>query len=146
MSGDVLNLHAGCILLGEAGILIRGASGSGKSSLARRLVAGRLVRGGFAAFVADDRVILTRRHGRLVARPHAAIAGLAEHRGLGILPVPHEEAAVVTLVVDLTEEPAPRMPSRDMLETSLLGVAIARVAGTMAEAQALVEEAVSWQG
>ena len=31
-------LHASCVVVGEAGILIRGPSGSGKSSLAREIV------------------------------------------------------------------------------------------------------------
>ena len=31
---DALTCHAGCVLVGEAGVLIRGASKSGKSSLA----------------------------------------------------------------------------------------------------------------
>jgi serine kinase of HPr protein (carbohydrate metabolism regulator) len=142
---ESLNLHACCILLGEAGVLIRGASGAGKSSLARRLVSARCLAGGFAALVADDRVVVTRHHGRLVARPHPALAGLWEHRGIGIRAASHEGAAVLRLVLDLTAETAPRMPAAADLETTLLGVALPRVAGQAAEAATLVESLLSWQ-
>lgn len=145
MSEGTLNLHGGCVLLGEAGLLILGPSGIGKSALARRLVAARAAAGGFAALVADDRVLVERHGGRLVARPHPALAGLAEHRGLGIRPVPHEGAAVLRLVVELTRKPAPRLPAEADLETTLLGLRIPRVAGTAAEAEALVEAAISWR-
>ena len=142
MSEAPLNLHAGCILLGEAGILIRGPSGSGKSTLARRLVAERRAKGGFAALVADDRVLVARRGGRLVGRPHPAIAGLIEQRGFGLLRVPYEEAAVLRLVVDLAE--APRLPQDDEMSCLLLGVKVPRIAGPATQVEALIETAISW--
>lgn len=146
MSEGTLNLHGGCVLLGEAGLLILGPSGIGKSALARRLVAERRAAGGFAALVADDRVLVSRHGGRIVARPHPALAGFAEHRGLGIRPVSHEGAAVLRLVVELTREPAPRMPEEAELAATLLGIRIPRVAGMAAEAGALIEAAISWPG
>jgi serine kinase of HPr protein (carbohydrate metabolism regulator) len=102
-------LHAACVTLGGAGILIRGSSGSGKSSLALLLAAGE---GG--AFVADDRVVCTLGHGHVVARPHAALAGRVEVRGQGILSVsdlgvPLAPEATLGLVVDLVAA-APRLP------------------------------------
>ena len=104
-------MHGACVAVGEAGVLIRGPSGSGKSTLALALVEAAAARGLFARLVADDRVLLAAAHGRLVARPHPALAGLVEERGIGIVPAPHLPAAVVRLVVDL--EPAPRrMPER----------------------------------
>ena len=144
MSDDALNLHAGSILLGEAGVLIRGPSGSGKSILALRLVETRVARGGFAAIVADDRVLVSRRSGRLVARPHPAIAGLIEHRGLGIRTVAHEAAAVLRLVIDLAPSGGPRLPAKDERVTRLLGVELPRLAGSANEADALIEAALSW--
>ena len=105
-----LNLHASALVVGEAGVLIRGPSGAGKSRLALALVAEARRNGGFAALVADDRTLVTRHGGRLVARPHPALAGLAERRGLGILPVDHEPACVLALVVDLVADWPARLP------------------------------------
>lgn len=143
MTGTTLNLHASCILLGEAGLLIRGPSGSGKSALARDLVAVRRARGGFAALVADDRVLVRRRHGRLIAQPHPALAGQIEHRGFGLREIEHEAAAVLRLVLDLGEA-APRLPEAEDRETTILGVCLPRVAGRAADAAALIEAAWPW--
>ena len=105
------DVHGACVVVGEAGVLIRGASGSGKSTLALAVVEAAMGRGLFARLVADDRVLLGVVHGRLVARPHPALAGLVEERGIGILPTSYLPAAVLRLVVDL--EPAPRrLPER----------------------------------
>ena len=144
MSDDGLNLHAGCILLGEAGVLIRGPSGSGKSILALRLVETRRARGGFAAIVADDRVLVSRTSGRLVARPHPATAGLIEHRGVGIRTVPYEAAAVLRLVIDLAPSGGQRLPEEPERLTRILGVELPRLAGSASEADALIEAAFSW--
>ena len=51
-------IHAGCVLVGEAGLLIRGASGSGKSALAREVVSLALGTGRFGRLVSDDRTRL----------------------------------------------------------------------------------------
>jgi HPr kinase/phosphorylase len=99
-------IHAGCVVVGEAGILIRGPSGSGKSALVRALIDLSNGRGLFARLVGDDRIALKTQGGRLVARPAAAIRGLMEVRGQGIAETAYEGAAVVRLVVDcLTEFP-----------------------------------------
>ncbi|MEA2839909.1 MAG: hypothetical protein QOF41_1239 [Methylobacteriaceae bacterium] len=97
-------IHATALAIGEAGLLIRGRSGSGKSRLTLELLeeAGR--RGLFARLVGDDRVAIARRGGRLIARGHPRIAGQIESRGDGILELAHEEAVVIRLVVDLGGE------------------------------------------
>ena len=145
MSGPV-NLHASCVLLGEAGVLIRGEAGVGKSSLAVRLVAARRAAGRFAAHVSDDRTIVSVANGRLIARPHPAIAGLVERRGLGLVRVPCEGAAILRLVVDLQREPGPRLPDEDERTAILEGVLLARLAGRPEDVAPLVEEALSWPG
>ncbi|KAA2237881.1 HPr kinase/phosphorylase [Salinarimonas soli] len=122
-------IHAGCVVIGEAGVLIRGPSGSGKSALARRLVEIARGRGAFARPVADDRVRLERRHDRLLARPVPAIAGLQEIRGWGIVAAEHEGAAIVRLVVDCLTEPPERLPAPEGRRTSLEGLILPRVAG-----------------
>ncbi len=123
-------IHANALLIGAAGVLLRGPSGSGKSSFTRDLID---LAGGkrlFAALIGDDRVELANRHGRLVARPHPAIAGVIEERGIGILPAPFEPAGVIRCVVDLAETGAPapqRYPLDETAETKLCGVTLPRV-------------------
>ena len=80
----------------------------------------------FARLVGDDRVHLEARHGRLLVRPAAALAGLIEVRGLGVRRLDYEPVAVVGLVVDLAAEDAERMPAAS--ETVLLGVPVRRLA------------------
>ena len=123
-------VHASCVLVGEAGVLIRGPSGSGKSRLARELVATAGGRG-FASLVCDDRVRLERRSGRLVARAVAAIAGRIEIRGLGLMALAHEPAAVVRLVVDALPQQAERLPQESEDSVEVCGVVLPRVAGPL---------------
>ena len=102
---SVANIHATCVLLGsagtalgapeQAGLLLLGESGSGKSDLALRLIE----RG--AILVADDRVELWVRAGRLFGRAPANIAGLLEVRRTGILRLPYAPEAPITLVIAL---------------------------------------------
>ncbi|WP_372426872.1 HPr kinase/phosphorylase [Salinarimonas chemoclinalis] len=120
-------LHASCVLVGEAGVLIRGASGAGKSRLALDLLEAARARGLHARLVGDDRIRLAAAHGRLVARPHPAIAGLVERRGVGILERPHAPAAIVRLVVDLVPEYPPRLPDPEALEAEILRVRLPRL-------------------
>ena len=103
-------IHATVIAVGEAGILIRGASGTGKSTLALALIALASQAGRFARLVADDRVELVAKGGRLLARPVAPLEGIVERRGLGLTPEPHTGAIVVRLIVDLAAEEPARMP------------------------------------
>jgi HPr kinase/phosphorylase len=122
-------MHATAAVVGERGVLIRGVSGSGKSSLALAVVEAAALRGHFARLVADDRVFIERCHGRLIARPHPAIAGRVERRGQGVEPVCFEPAVVLTCLVDLAPglgEPGapPRMPEAEAATVSLAGVAL----------------------
>ncbi|MFM9859639.1 HPr kinase/phosphatase C-terminal domain-containing protein [Pseudoxanthobacter sp. M-2] len=139
-------VHANAVLIGAEGVLIRGRPGSGKSALTRALIAAATAEGRFARLVADDRVGLTACHGRLIARPPASLAGLAERRGRGIEAAEHENAAVVRLVVDLVAAAeAERMPAPAALETEILGVSLPRqpVACGAAEAAGLVLAALA---
>ena len=136
MSRDALNLHASALVIGEAGVLIRGASGAGKTRLALALVAEARRGGGFARIVADDRT-LVRRHGdRVTARPHPRLAGRVERRGLGITAVEHEPACVLRLVVDLVEGWPDRMPKPAARSCEIAGVALPRLAVASATATA----------
>ena len=63
-----------------------------------------------ADLVADDQTILTRRDAQLFARSPAALAGLIEARGLGILRAPPLSEAEIVLVVDLSQTESDRLP------------------------------------
>lgn len=107
-------IHATALVFGEDGVVIQGASGSGKSSLAAALLGLAAATGRFARLVGDDRLGLCMEHGRLLAWPHPAVAGLIERRGIGLMGVDHEPACVLTFAVRLAEEGslAPRLPQR----------------------------------
>ena len=125
---DGTTVHASCVVLGEAGVLIRGPAGSGKSQLARRLVSAYP---GFARLVSDDRARIEVRHGRVVARTVPAIAGALEIRGLGLVRTAFEPAAVVRLVVDALPGPADRLPEVADAQVDVSGVALPRIAGRL---------------
>jgi serine kinase of HPr protein (carbohydrate metabolism regulator) len=126
-AGSPASIHATTIAIGEAGILIRGASGAGKSMLALALIALGRQTGRFARLVADDRTALAAEGGRLLARPVSPLEGLIERRGLGLTPEPHLPAVVVRLVIDLVEVEPARMPEPDHLIVSIAGVALPRL-------------------
>lgn len=92
--------QATCVAVGGRGLLIEGAPGTGKSSLALALID----RG--AMLVGDDGVLLERRLGQLWALPHPNIAGLLELRNVGLLTYPCAPAPIA-LVLRL-DEAAPR--------------------------------------
>ena len=124
-------IHASAVLIGAHAVLIRGASGAGKSQLAWQLLNAAPAQIPFARLVADGRDRrhrAHRRHGRLLVRPAPELAGLIEIRGLGIRRLPHEPGAVVGLVVDLGDADADRLPAREALETEILGVTLPRLA------------------
>ena len=113
--------HASAALIGDRGVLIRGPSASGKSSLLLALMAADGLRN---ALVADDRVALAAHHGRLVATVPPELAGLIEVRGQGILRRPHVSPVAVDLVVDLVPAAeCPRMPEPDE-RAEIMGIAV----------------------
>jgi len=103
-------VHASAVLVGARAVLIRGPSGAGKSQLVLDLIAAAAERRLFGRLVGDDRVLLESAGGRLLVRPAAALAGLIELRGAGILRLDYEPCAVVGLVVDLADADAERLP------------------------------------
>jgi len=114
------------VVLGEKGVLIRGASGAGKSSLAFALVEAWSRRGDFARLVGDDRICARISGGRALVSPHGAIAGLAEWRGLGLVAQEFEGCAVLALIVDLEPPDSvaqrPRLPEAQDLRGEFLGL------------------------
>lgn len=120
------NIHASCVVVGEAGLLIRGLSGTGKSTLAREVVLQALQSGRFACLVSDDRTRVDERNGRLVGSPVEPLAGHLEIHGLGIIRQPFEPAAVIRLVVDLCEN-LPRYPEEEERNIVICGVVVPRI-------------------
>ena len=122
---DTPTIHASAVLIGPKAALIRGAAGSGKSSLVWQLLTGALP---FGRLVADDRAVVEVVHGRLLVRPAPELAGLIEIRGLGVRRLPYEPVAVVGLVVDLAAADAGRLPASETTRTAVEGVTLPRLA------------------
>src|SRR5437764_7660222 len=128
MIGPLL-LHATAIAIEGRAVLLRGASGAGKSDLALRLIdAG-------ARLVADDQSELFRRGDSLIVRAPATIAGLIEVRGIGIVRLDTLAEAPVALLVDLVPaETLERLPVRR--KETILGLDLPLIALAPFEASA----------
>lgn len=114
--------HGTAVLLHNPGyaasaVFIRGASGSGKSDLAFRLMACG------AELIGDDQVELEKRQENIFAGAVDTIRGLMEVRGIGLLRYPEAAPAKLRLIVDLVARDAvPRMPQWDDMD--IFGVKI----------------------
>ena len=122
------SVHASSVLVGTLGILVRGTSGAGKSSLCDLLVEAARSKGHFAAHVSDDRTCLRRKNGVLVASPSPALAGKLEVRGLGIVEVASEREAALRLVADLVPSGGlERYPPEEAGSVELEGICLPRI-------------------
>lgn len=111
----MIRVHGTSLAVHGIGVLLRGASGAGKSDLALRLID----RG--ACLVADDQTILQRVGQSLFASPPEPIAGVIEIRGIGVFRLSHANGVALGAVVDLVEASAlARLPEPDCVE--FLGV------------------------
>ena len=129
-------IHASCVAIDGAGVLIRGPSGSGKSDLALRLIDTG------AILVCDDYCEVSAVAGRLMAHAPEAISGQLEVRGFGIVRLAHVSSAPINLVVDLGEEKViERMPEQS--EAMIEGVSVAHLALDPRAASARSEEHTS---
>jgi len=102
MASPLLRLHGNCVAREGAGVLIVGPPGSGKSDLTLRLL-----RRGWD-LIADDRVEID----GLTARAPAALSGLLEVRGFGIVRCQSIPETDLKLVIALTDD-VPRLPQPD---------------------------------
>jgi HPr kinase/phosphorylase len=113
-------IHGCAVAVGDVGLLVLGESDAGKSRLVAELVASWS--NPEVRLVADDRVVLSRHCNRLVGRPHPAIAGQIEFRGIGILPANWLEAVVLRCAIRLVREKPQRLPEADASFVDFLGV------------------------
>jgi HPr kinase/phosphorylase len=127
-----MQLHASAVAFGQAGVLIRGASGSGKSDLVLRLIDAE----GFgigakpwrAHLIADDQVIVEKRGSKVYMKPPVILAGKLEMRGLGIVDLAWVENIALSLVVDLMpHKNIDRLPEDFDLQVEILGINIPRL-------------------
>jgi hypothetical protein len=131
-----MTLHATAVALGEAGVLLLGPPGSGKSDLALRLID----RG--ATLIADDRVLLAHVGGQLYLAPPAPLAGRIEVRGVGILAVPYRPGVCAVMAFDLANPPE-RLPTPVGLSVGGVTLPCLALAPFEASAPLKVERAVA---
>jgi serine kinase of HPr protein (carbohydrate metabolism regulator) len=116
-------VHGTAVAIDGAAILLRGASGAGKSDLALRLIDCG------ACLVADDQAELRRAEDHILVSAPAVIAGLIEIRGLGILHIDAVTAAPLALLVDLVSptevERLPESCTEDVLGLAVQVIALA---------------------
>lgn len=108
-----------------AGVLIEGASGSGKSDLAFRALDQ-----GFR-LVADDRVLVWQADGRLYGRSPGPLAGLLEVRGVGVLRVtPLAFCEIVLIACVETPERMPEPATMTILDVAVQRLGVAPLEGS----------------
>lgn len=97
-------VHASTVMVNGQAVVLFGASGSGKSSVALEMMALG------AVLVADDRTILTRTDTEIVATCPDTIRGKIEARGVGILCAAAADSAPVALFVEMGQVETERLP------------------------------------
>ncbi len=125
-------VHGTCVVIGDAGILIRGGPGAGKSDLALRLIDDG------ARLVSDDQVRLQNRCGTIIASAPDAIKEMIEVNGIGLIRLDAKRItgeAPLTLLVDLVGAGGIERLPRPQVET-VLGVSLPRIALSPFEASA----------
>ena len=135
---DTLLVHATAIAMEGDAVLLRGPPGAGKSDLALRLIEGG------ARLLADDQTLLRRVDNHVLVRAPAAIAGLIEVRGVGVVRVDSLEEAPLALVVDLVPSAQVERIPDSRLEM-VLGLAIPVIALAPFEASAAAKLRLAWR-
>jgi len=97
-------VHASCVALNGRGVLIMGASGSGKSALALKLMSLG------SQLVADDQTHLHVANGALIATCPTPIRGMIEARGVGLLAAETSPSAPIELAIDMNRVETARLP------------------------------------
>jgi HPr kinase/phosphorylase len=117
-------LHATAVAVDGRGLLITGASGSGKSSLAIALI------GLGAKLISDDQTQLFAENGLItLSCPEPSLHGVIEARNVGLLRADASNSAPLALLVDLDRQETERLPPRR--HVSVLGCEIDLVYGSI---------------
>ena len=119
------------------GVLLFGASGSGKSDLALRAI-----QAGWR-LVADDYAEVWRSGEGLWARAPETIVGRIEARGLGVLPEPALCFAQAVLAVKCESGPIERLPDPEVVHVDEMAIPCVRLNPFEASAVAKLERALS---
>lgn len=110
-------IHGTALIADGTGILILGASGSGKSELALDLIDQCRMRGKPAMLIGDDRLFVEKRPDGIYASVPETIAGLVEVRGSGVHQIDHQPEGRIDFAVRLAEpEKALRMAENAPVE------------------------------
>jgi serine kinase of HPr protein (carbohydrate metabolism regulator) len=113
------NLHATALVIGGKGVIVFGASGAGKTSLALEILREARRDKIDAQLVADDRVDVTLVEGRLQASAPVVLAGYVEVRGSGVHEIDHANSASLDLAVALVDaETAERIAPAEPCEVA----------------------------
>lgn len=116
-----MQIHATMVVCNGQGVLLKGASGSGKSDLALRLITNKRAR-----LVADDVVDLYEKDGKILGSAPQNLQGLLEIRGVGIVKYPFINDSPISLVVNLVaSDKVERMPKNEY--ENILGVEIPKI-------------------
>lgn len=146
-------IHANALVLDGVGVVIRGASGSGKSRLTHALLEAAGCRlsnevgartTADTALIGDDYITLDADE-QLLASPAPNLPGRIEVRGIGILGLPWREKVPLALLVDLVPvSDVERLP--DARRKTLLNHTLGHVAvpiGDLAHQMLLVRTAAA---
>ncbi|NBB98501.1 MAG: serine kinase [Alphaproteobacteria bacterium] len=113
-------VHASTVAYQQAGnafaVVISGASGSGKSSLALELMALG------ARLVSDDQTVLSVERDTVLARAPGPLRGLIEWHGVGLLPATTLPVARVVAWMDMDQTAPTRLPEQAW--TTVLGLSM----------------------
>jgi HPr kinase/phosphorylase len=146
---ETLQLHATTISLNGTAVMIRGASGSGKSDLALQLLessgTGLTGKAISTVLIADDQTILRREGETILASCPESIAGLLEVRGHDVLQVAAVQNMPLVLVVDLRPfAQIERLPQPEDMLTQILGLVIPSIMIDPIKPSAAARLRVAW--
>ncbi len=130
---DAACVHASCVAVQGAGVLITGVSGAGKSALALQMMALG------AQFVADDRVALSTKGAQVLADAVPPIRGLIEARGIGLLRAESIGPVPLAYVVDLDQNEPARLPEPTEVRVLRQSVPLLRAAAVPNLSAALMQ-------
>ena len=121
-------IHATLVQLFGCGVLLRGPSNSGKSSIALRLLDEAEQSRTPCSLIADDQVILASKVDHLFGMVPDHLFGKIEVRGVGIIDVEARDQCMIDLVVDLVpHQSLERMPDEQLDYVTIFDVEIRRI-------------------